>query len=302
LVSSKGQKVRPRCHSPNLCDYCGDLALWEEAELLALDAEQGTAPSVWAVLGTRSTSGKQADFYRAREHVMRAVKRRWPDVEYWCKFEMTTGYGRRSGGRRRPHWNLFLKNVPIEDVERVRDLIVPIWCARHKIPLAEGDKRAHALAEWQSVKAITNARGLSRYITVHFGKESQAPPKGWKGQRATHSRGYLWKATADARAEAKEAISRRRALWRAKQQGLEGHEAELAAAESLREQLETTWSIRFGDGSEESHFLYEADRVREKLGGWRGARTMPPRYRLLAGQPQPAQAAQFEQLEVAPAR
>src|SRR4051812_24421841 len=38
-----------RCRATNLCDYCARLAAIENAEVLAIDAEQTGGPALWAV-------------------------------------------------------------------------------------------------------------------------------------------------------------------------------------------------------------------------------------------------------------
>src|SRR3954470_17776219 len=106
LRSSLGEVVRGRCRATNQCAYCARLAAVENSELLALDALAGDAPQVWAVLTTRTATLDTARFYLSREKLMKALRRRWPSCEYTALVEFTTGYGPRSGGRRRPHWNL----------------------------------------------------------------------------------------------------------------------------------------------------------------------------------------------------
>src|SRR5690242_6423123 len=54
LLSSRGELVRGRCGATRLCDYCAKLAAVEVSEMLALDAMEGNAPTVWCVLTTRN--------------------------------------------------------------------------------------------------------------------------------------------------------------------------------------------------------------------------------------------------------
>jgi hypothetical protein len=264
LKSDDGLVVRLRCGCVNKCNGCAQAKAWESAEMLMLDALNGEAPSVWACLGTRETTPEPARFYRARELVIRALRRRWPDVEYVAKFEMTTGYGARSGGKRRPHWHLLIKGVPREHAQEAFEIAARVWCG-------------HVDAEIGAQRGgeITAAPGLIRYITAHFSKESQRPPAGWKGQREVRSHGYLWLPAAEAREAARESIARRRALHRAKEAGSNAHDAELAAELEMRARAARRWRIVFGDGSDESHFLYEAERIRGRLGSWRTLRGEP---------------------------
>lgn len=226
LLSSLGERVPGRCKGPNQCDYCARLAAVENSEMLALDAMEGDAPQVWAVLTTRTATWDMALFYDARRLVMRAVRRRWPGAEYASLLEFTTGYGPRSGGARRPHWNLLLKGVPVGALDQVRELVVRVWC-----------DHVDAEAPGQHVAAIAEAGGLMRYIALHFQKESQAPPPGFHGQRFNCSRRYFTgKTRAEAREDARLALSEKRALWKlARHTGLTGdaledaYEAHLAA-------------------------------------------------------------------------
>ncbi len=98
------------------------------ARALAVDACEGDAPELWMVLGTRTATTDMADFYAAFKEVMRRVRKVWPGAEYASLLEFTTGYGPRSGGRRRPHWNVLVKGVPAAARRRFRKIAVPAWC------------------------------------------------------------------------------------------------------------------------------------------------------------------------------
>jgi hypothetical protein len=219
--------VRGRCRATNLCDYCARLAAVETAEMLALDALEGSAPQLWLVLTTRTADVDPSRFYRSREKVWKAIRRRWPDAEYVGLVEFTTGYGLRSGGERRPHWNLLVKGVPVEAEAELRELVRRVWCSRE-------DAEPWA----QFVGPVSEVGGLMRYLALHFLKESQAPPRGWRGHRVVASRGYFALGRAEARARARRALRLKRLLW----QGLELDEAE---AELARRELER-WELRAG--------------------------------------------------------
>jgi hypothetical protein len=168
-----------RCDAPNLCAYCARLAARENAKALELDAGRGPAPEVWAVLTTAEPTLDMKMFWKAREQVVRALRRRWPS-EYACLLEYTTGYGPRSGGLRRPHWNLLFKGFGAGELGPAAELIRRIWCER-----TGGDPHA------QHIGAVHEAGGLSRYLALHFMKESQKPPEGFRGYRFITSRGYF---------------------------------------------------------------------------------------------------------------
>lgn len=182
--------------------------------MLTLDGLEGVAPTIWIVLTTREATTDPKRFWRSREQVWKAIRRRWPEAEYAGLCEFTTGYGRRSGGARRPHWNLAIKGVPLDDQAELAALVRRIWCERE-------DAEPWA----QHVQPIHEVGGLMRYITLHFLKESQAPPHGWRGHRFIASRGYF-EASYGMRSRAREAarasLRERRRLWRALQM-LGGH-------------------------------------------------------------------------------
>ncbi|HEX6472865.1 MAG TPA: hypothetical protein VF069_27500 [Streptosporangiaceae bacterium] len=233
LLSSQGELVRGRCGSTNQCAYCARLAAVENAELLALDALAGSAPAIWAVLTTSRPLRDPRAFYRAREAVVKALRRRWPGCEYAALVEFTTGYGLRAGGARRPHWNLLIKGVPAEQLDDAAGIIRGVWCRRPEVG---------ARPEAQHVGTIGEFGGLMRYVALHFQKESQAPPPGWRGHRFIHSHGYLAGSTPEAREQARRSLRHKRELWRAIHvRGLGPHDAELAAAEAMAIAEATSW-------------------------------------------------------------
>jgi hypothetical protein len=161
------------------------------------------APEVWACLGTRTPTLDPKPFYQGRKQVFAALRRRWPEVELVNLREFTTGYGPRSGGLRRPHWNLLLKGVPSAAVGEAAEVVGRVWC-----------QHVDAEPERQHVGAVYEAGGLGRYLALHFQKQEQAPPKGWKGHRFTSSRGYFPEGVKAARGRAKESLGLRREVWK----------------------------------------------------------------------------------------
>jgi hypothetical protein len=212
-----------------MCGYCARLTAVENAEVLALDALEGVAPALWCVLTTRTAEVDPRAFTKSRELVWRAVRRRWPAAEYAALVEFTTGYGPKSGGDRRPHWNLLVKGIPVDDQEQLRDVVTRVWCSR-----VDAEPWA------QFVGPVSEMGGLMRYVALHFLKESQAPPAEWGGRgfrRFLHSRGYLAKPAPELRADARRSLRLKRLLWRGLD--LEAAELELALAESVG------WELRY---------------------------------------------------------
>ena len=247
LVSSDGVSRRGRCRSVNLCSYCAKLAAVENAEMLSLDAVEHGAPEVWACLTTRSADPSPASFYRAREKVRKALRRRWPDCQDSTLVEFTTGYGPRSEGRRRPHWNALLKGVPVADVEEASEVVARVWCGQ-----------VDAEAARQHVAPVSDAGGLMRYLALHFQKESQAPPKGWKGHRFVSSRGYFPDGAAAARERAKRSLRLGRAVfwanavaegkWLDEDLVMGSDELEAIIEERLLEEASRSWSMKHVHG------------------------------------------------------
>jgi hypothetical protein len=220
LRSSLGEVVRGRCKGPNKCAYCARLTAVENAELLWLDGFHGTEPRWWVVLTTASTEGRQ-EAYRSWWEV---AKRR-AGCQTARLLEFTTGYGPRSGGLRRPHWNVLVKGN-----ERQARALLDGWRS------ASHSTQGH-------VAPIDAIDGLMRYLALHFQKESQRPPEGWKGQRLTISKGYLWTTTAKAREAARESLKRKRELRKAEQQGLSGEAALDEADRVLERDKSVTWEL-----------------------------------------------------------
>lgn len=232
LLSSQGELVRGRCGATNLCGYCARLAAVENAELLALDALAGTAPTVWMVLTTRTATIDTKRFYASRRQVLVALRRRWPAVEMAALVEFTTGYGERSAGLRRPHWNLLPKGIGHGELEEAAAIVTRVWCSREDARPA-GQFAGH----------VGEFGGLMRYIALHFQKESQAPPAGWRGHRFLKTRGYLASSTPEAREAARRSLRFKRELWRAIKAGTEGEAAEVQAREAMALADATSWRV-----------------------------------------------------------
>lgn len=233
LISSLGQVVQGRCASPNLCEYCARLAALENSELLALDAMHGSAPSTYIVLTQPSADRDARSYYESRNQLQRTLKRVLPGFQAAWLLEFTTGRAERSGGLRRPHWNALMKGVHTdEQLAIVREAVERIWC-----------RRQGASVDAQYVAPVQEMGGLTRYLALHFLKEEQAPPNGWRGHRFRTTRGYLWLPTPQARKMARESLVNKRELWRALNSGLDADQAEdhVKWAEFVRRQ--TTWAL-----------------------------------------------------------
>lgn len=197
---------------------------------------------------------------------MKALRRRWPGVEVANMREFTTGYGPRSSGRRRPHWNLLLKGVPAGALEEVRAVSGRVWC-----------KHVDALPERQHAGLVYDSGGLGRYLALHFQKESQAPPKGWRGHRFTSSRGYFPDGVKVAREKAREAMAVERAVfwanavaeavWQDQGVGLVGEELEELVQQRLGRNRSARWEVVRVLGQSEDVDRKRAEGAREPFRG-----------------------------------
>jgi len=233
LISNMGEIVRGRCSSPNLCEYCARLAAVENAELLAIDAMEGSAPATYVVLTQAAVEQDPSAYYQSLKQLQRALRLRLPGYQAAWLVEFTTGRAGTSGGHRRPHFNGLIKGVHNDDqAQVVREEIDRIWCGREAaVPAA------------QYVAPVQEMGGLMRYLALHFLKEAQAPPLAWKGHRFRTTRGYLWLPTPQARKVARAALQEKRDLWRALKDGLDVDQAEdhVQWQKFVREQ--TTWTV-----------------------------------------------------------
>jgi len=205
----------------------------ENAELLAIDALEGSAPSTYVVLTTSAIAQEPRAYYESLNQLQRALRRRLPDYQAAWLVEFTTGRASTSGGHRRPHFNGLIKGVVTGDqAQLLEQTIFDVWCRRE-----EGTRRN------QYVAPVQEMGGLMRYLALHFLKQPQAPPLGWKGHRFRTTRGYLWTDTPQARKVARAALQGKRDLWRALEAGLSGQEAEeqVQWAQFVRDN--TTWGV-----------------------------------------------------------
>jgi len=241
LLSTEGEVTEVRCSSPNRCDPCARRRCRENAEMIGLDAidHPDRAPEVWAVLTTREATLDMRGFYDARRLAVRALKRRY-ELSYASVLEYTTGYGERSGGQRRPHWNMLLKGIGPDDIPEAGEILRRVWCSHV-------DAEPHA----QSLEPVWEVGGLAGYLAAHVHKSDQKPPPGFRGQRFNCARDYFEDATrAEMRERAAESIFRKTLLWRATEVlSLEGEAAAAWAEEEFERLRAIDWRlVRIGEG------------------------------------------------------
>lgn len=111
------------------------------------------------------------------EHLTRALRRRWPALQYLGFMEWTTGEARRSGGLRRPHMHLLARGLPREAAGDAERLIGFRWRARTGASIVE-------------CKPLRVAENGVAYLALHHLKPAQHAPEGWKGRRVRPSKGW----------------------------------------------------------------------------------------------------------------
>lgn len=194
---SDGRVIPARCGAPNKCAYCAYLTAVENAVVVGLDAERYGHPRVGATLTTVDPETTGAQFRRDVEQVVKALRRRLPDVQYLGLVEWTTGRGARSGGRRRIHQHMLLRGLTAKEAGEAERILRRVWFER------TGADRVEC-------RELRSAAGATAYLVHHHQKREQAPPEGWSGKRLRPSRGYFAEPVAELRAEAKAiALSRR---------------------------------------------------------------------------------------------
>lgn len=183
--------------------------------MVALDALE-YPPSLFAVLTTRDPFMPSSDVRLHLRHVARVVRESWPEFQYACFVEFTTGLSVWSGGHRRIHLNLLIKGVPATDAERLRECLLATWGHR---------TRTHHL----HVGGIYAAEGLVRYLTnlaLHVMKEGQKPPADYPGHLIRSSRGYFAGGATTMRAKARRSLRIKRLVHA----GMDAETAELETA------------------------------------------------------------------------
>jgi hypothetical protein len=166
--------------------------------MLRLDAERGAAPTVGMTVTTVAKRTSADDLRRSIEQVFRALRRRWPDVEYCAFVEWTTGEGTHSGGHRRVHVHFLLKGLATTSCPDAELVLRDVWRAR---------TRAHRV----EVRELLKPGGATAYLALHHRKRSQGPPPGHRGfRRLRSSHGYFDRPGRERRQEAREFLADKR--------------------------------------------------------------------------------------------
>jgi hypothetical protein len=210
LQLADGTLVRVRCGCPNKCDFCAYMAAVECGATILLDGLEDGPPRVAITLTTRDPDTSMEKFRRDIEKAVRAIRRRHREASYFARIEFTTGKATRSGGRRRVHAHMLFKGIDPAECAALELVVRRVWKERtgaHRVEVAE----------------IRSAAGAMHYVTEHFAKAIQRPPRGWTGRTTRYSiprrerRGYFVRPLADRREQARELLRDRRVERRLKE-------------------------------------------------------------------------------------
>lgn len=264
-----GELVPIANRARNRCALHAWLACLEDAEMLLLDNCEGEVPEVTSCFTSRLSRQDLRAFYRAREDVVRALRRNgFPRARYVMRLHFTPGYGTNSGGKRRPHWHGMWKGIGRGRVEEAAAIAVPTWCdsLNRAASRKAGRPVEVALPAGQYFAAIENPEAMLKYVTTHFGKTDQLPPRTFRGHQFTASRDYFNGATAKvARARARESRSRAQIARRAAGGGIEGHDLVLVVELEMRERAQARWVLANQRGVRLSDALVRRDSMAMRL-------------------------------------
>jgi hypothetical protein len=205
LVGSGGRTIPLGC-GRNSCPTCGPRKADVLRAMLGALALTHTPDGV-LVLTTQNPRDAYdpGKFTKSMEQVVRALRKRWPELEYLGFIEFTTGLASTSGGRRRIHTHVFLRGC--SDLIEAQAIASRVWCSR----------MAGASRKRQTVEEIRTPEAMFKYLASHHLKVEQAPPSDWWGKRVRPSRGW-WpeRPVSEWRAEGEALVSLERRVWRAR--------------------------------------------------------------------------------------
>jgi hypothetical protein len=194
MVDLDGVHFTPvRCGAPNRCDYCAWLSAIETTLALSLDARIGEPPRVGMLLTTRNPNTPAKTIRLGTQQVTRALRRRYPELQYSLFAEWTTGRAATSGGHRRLHLHGMLKGVEYDQVADLDHLVRDIWSG-------------YTGAQYIGFEPLRTVPDAIAYLARHHQKPDQAPPPGWSGRRLRTSRRYFNEPIAQLRAAAQTMI------------------------------------------------------------------------------------------------
>ena len=242
LNATTGELLPGRCKATNLCDYCARLFAVETSEMLLLDAMED-APSLYVVLTARELLTR-ADCEAHLRQLRRSLRKRWPAIRWAVLVEF-----QRRGAL---HLNLLVKGVPADEADELHERASALWCSR-----------VDAKPQAQFVGNVHDGAGLVRYISLHFLKPAQAPPKGWSGHRTSQSRDYLVRPASAMREEARRSLRAKRIVHRL----TEHRDRELHAAMKAAHDANDVDALRaaYSELTSEAPLVIDPDRLDVEL-------------------------------------
>jgi hypothetical protein len=134
----------------------------------------------------------QKTWARDVEHVIRALRRLAPSLQYLGFMEWTEGTKARDG-QRRPHLHALIRGVPLDLVDELERLTRKVWTERtgaHRVELAP----------------LRAAEDGVAYLALHHLKPAQHAPEWWSGRRLRPSKGWWGAPPKDLREWAREEV------------------------------------------------------------------------------------------------
>lgn len=196
---SNGDLVPVPC-GKSTCPVCSRRQAMITAAMVGVDAESDQ-PRVVSTFTTRDRM-TPALLREASHQIMKLVRAELGDVRYCHFLEFTTGKGRRSGGKRRPHLHTLWKGVDADAAPVIAGIAV------HVLGRIAGAYR-------HDVEEIKTPAGATMYVARHHLKESQAPPAEWgPTRRVRPGRGYWSRPSEELRSQAKAIVRQARARKR----------------------------------------------------------------------------------------
>jgi hypothetical protein len=160
------------------CPGCGKRHALAALEMVRdTSARMGNPECAATLTSVDPDTDTSARWSRDVEQVIKALRRRWSGVQYLAFMEWTTGRGRRSGGRRRPHSHLLLRGLPRDQAPLAESTVRRVW---------EQRTGAHRV----EVAPLVAAENGVAYLALHHLKPNQAAPEGWTGRRLRPSKGW----------------------------------------------------------------------------------------------------------------
>ena len=186
------------------CSVCGKRHALAALEMVRRTSQRMGNPEVAVTLTSVDPFRELGKAWsRDVEQTIKALRRRFPGLEYLGFMEWTSGQAATSGGHRRPHMHLLVRGLCAEYSAEAEGLTRRVWSGRTGANQVE-------------VAPLRAAEDGVAYLALHHLKPNQAAPEGWTGRRLRPSRGWWGADPAAMRREAVTLVADRSHLARVK--------------------------------------------------------------------------------------